>query len=384
MNTENSRKGLSMLFTRRRLLALSGTAVPALATVRCAPSGGSLALRSGGQPKPGAPLLAHLSDGTPLLVTPMHLGKNLVHFPDSAGKALSVTAENGQHIRATARPGAEGTWAEVDLPAGRSALTVEHGDSVSTVHVNTGAEPPMPSAVGDDGPECASGALGSLVAGSRAPLTRCPSDVLAPADATALRQLVGYITAHGAPGITVAEDGSQRSQQAAQVVRDSVARANMPTSSAADPSNALVVVTGWSRSAQLLDEVTHRQATRPTYTAGIYLAPWLLYSPVVNKAPISYVPLRFNQRDKRALSYAIALANAFGGEMPSTSGFDQWCTARHETSHEPLILHASAQVDLMRMMHTRDDMPGMSMGGRHPGQWVANGTCVPVSGPLSP
>lgn len=360
-----------MLVTRRRLLALAGPALPALP-------------RPGTQPKPGVPLLAHLGDGTPLLITPMRPGKNLVHFPDSAGEDFSVTAENGRQVRATPRPGAEGTWAEVDLPAGRSDLTVEHGGSGSTVHVNTGAEPPLPSAVGDDGPECASAALGTLVAGSRAPLTRCPSDALAPADATALRQLVGHITSHGAPGITVAADGSQRSQQAAQVVRDSAAQGNVPTSSAPDPSNALVVVAGWSRSAQLLDDIGSKQATQPMYTAGVYLAPWLLYSPMVNKVPISYVPLRFNPRDKPALSYSVTLANAFGGEMPSTSGFDQWRTARHETSHEPLILYASAQVGLMRMMHTSDDMPGMSMDHGHPGQWVSNGTCVPVSGPLSP
>lgn len=370
-----------MLVTRRRLLALSGTALSALA-IAGAPWGGNVALRSGPQAKPGVPLLAHLGDGTPLLVTPMRPGQNLVHFPDSAGEAPSITAENGRTVRATARASAEGTWAEVDLPAGRSDLTVEHAGSASTVHVNTAGEPPLPGAVGADGPEWASAALGALVAGSHARLSRCPSDALAPADATALRLLVRFIASHGAPGITVDADGSQRSQQAAQVVHDGAAQADIPTSSAPNPGSALVVVAGWPRSAQLLDEIASEQATRPMCTAGVYLAPWLLYSPVVNKAPISYVPLRFNPRDTRARAYSVTLANAFGGEMPSTSGFDQWCSARHEPLHEPVVLHASTQVDLMRMMPTSHDMAGMGMDDRHPGQWV-NGTCVPVSRPLS-
>ncbi|MQA17293.1 MAG: hypothetical protein GEV09_25160 [Pseudonocardiaceae bacterium] len=376
-----------MLFTRRRLLALSGTALSsALVTAGCAPSDRSVGLRRGPKPKPGVPLLAHVRDGTPLLVIPMRPGKNLVHFPASAGEDLSVTAENGRRVRATARPGAEGTWAGVDLPAGRSDLTVERGGSVSTVPVSTGSEPPLPGAVGDDGPECASAALGGLVAGSRARLSRSPSDALAPADATALRRLVGHIASRGAPGITVAADGSQRAQQAAQVVRDSAAQANIPTSSAPEPSSALVIVAGWSRSAQLLGDVAAKQATQPMHTAGVYLAPWLQYSPVVTKSPISYVPLGFNPSDERSLAYPAALANAFGGEMPSTSGFDQWRTTRHETSQESLVLYASAQVRAMQMMHFSDDMPGMSMGGghrhRHRGYWVSNGTCVPVSGPL--
>lgn len=372
-----------MRITRRRLLELTGTTLPTLAFVGWARSVGSVPARPGAQAQPGVPLLARLRDGTPLLVTPMRRGKNLVHFPGSTGEGPSVTAENGRPVRATARPGAEGTWAEVDLPAGRSDLTVVHAGSASTMHLNTGAEPPLPSAVGADGPEGASAALGGLVAGSRERLTRCPSEALAPADATALRQLIGFIASRGAPGITVDADSSPRSRQAAQVVHDSAARANIPTSSDPAPGSALVAVGGWARSAQLLDEVTSEQANRPLCTAGVYLAPWLLHSPVVIKAPVSYVPLRFSPRDDRALAYSIALANTFGWELPSTSGFDQWRRTRRETSHEPVVLHAAAQVSVMRMMPTSHDMPGMNMDGRSPGQWVANGTCVPVSRPLS-
>ncbi len=338
-------------------------------------------------PTPGLPLLAHASDGTPLLVIPLRPGKNLVHFPDSAGDDLRVTPDNGPQARATPRAGAEGTWAEVNLPAGLSDLTIEHHGGTSTVPIDTGTEPPLPSAVGDDGPECASATLGSLVAGSRAPLTRCPSDALTPVDATALRQLIGYMASHGTPGITIAEDDSPRSQQAAQLVREAAAQAHIPAARAPDPSNALVDVAGWSRSARLLDDTAHNQATQPTFTAGVYLAPWLLHAPVVKTVPTSFLPLRFNPRAAQALLYSVTLKNAFDKEAPSTSGFDQWLTVRRETNQQLPTLYACAQVDVMPMS-TNDTMPGMNMGtdmgGDYPGQWVSNGTIVPISGPLSP
>ncbi|MDN5747411.1 MAG: hypothetical protein L0H64_02610, partial [Pseudonocardia sp.] len=312
---------------------------------------------------------------------PLRPGANLVHFPDSAGDGLFVTAENGLRVRATPRMGAEGTWAEVELPVGHSDLTIDRGGAASTVQVDTGAEPPLPSAVGDDGPECASAALGRLVAGSRAPLTGCPSDALAPADATALRRLVGYLAARDTPGITIAGDDSPRSRQAAQVVRDSAAQAGVPATDAAHPSNALIDVAGWSRSAQLLGEVADGQSARPTYTAGVYLAPWLLHAPVISKVPTSFLPLRFNPRAEQALSYAVALENAFGQQSPSIAGFDQWLTAHHTEIQGPVTLYASAQVSVMSM-DMGHDMPGMGMGGDHPGQWVSNATIVPVSMPL--
>lgn len=330
----------------------------------------------GPEATPGVPLLAHAGDGTPLLVSPLRQGKNLVHFPAGAGDHISVTAENGRKVQAGPMPGAEGSWADVDLPAGRSSLTVEHGGSTSTVQVDTGAVPPLPSAVGDDGPECASAALGGLLAGSRVPLTRCPSDALDPADADALRQLVGYMAAHGISDITVAEDGSPRSRQAAQLVRTSAARAHLRTGSPAGPRSALVDVAGWSRSATLLGGVAGQQVTRPTYGAGVFLAPWLLYTPVVNRVATSFVPLRFNPRDQRALTYSVTVENAFGKENPSTAGLDQWRAARREAPYQPLSLYACAQVSVMMM-------PGMDMTTDYPGQWVADGTCVPVSGALS-
>lgn len=336
-------------------------------------------------PQPGVPLLTR-AGGAPVLVTPQRPGPNLVHLPASAGQDVSVTTPDGHEVKAAQRPGAEGTWAVVDLPEGRSDLTVEqHGHPSSTVEVDAGSGPPLPSAAGDDGPECASAALGELVAGHRDPLTSCPSDALRPQDADSLRQLVGFTATRGTPGITIAADGSPRSQQAAQLVRDAAAQAHVPTTEAPAPNNALIDVSGWSRSAQLLDGIAYSQAKNPTYTAGVYLTPWLLHTPVVNKLPTSFLPLRFNPRDEQALAYSVALEGDFGQEAPSTSGFDEWLRARHDSPHDPTRLFASAQVSAMPM-NTADDMPGMStgMGGDYPGQWVSNGTVVPVSGPLTP
>lgn len=337
-------------------------------------------------PTPGVPLLAQADlagQATPLLLSPQRPGHNLVHFPDSAGKDLSVRTPDGQEAKALPRPGAEGTWADLDLPAGRSDLTVQRGHSMSTVSVDVGSESGVVNAVGPDAPECASAALGGLVSGARTPLARCPADSLAPPDADALRKLVSYAASRATPGITLAEDGSPRSRQAADVVRTSAAQAHIPTTSAPDPHNALVVVSGWSDASQRLQSVSYRQADQQTYGSGVFLAPWLLHTPVVNRALTSFLPLRFNPRDEQALTYSVAAENSFGGEAPSTSGFDQWLSARRETPHEALALYASAQVSAMPM-DTMGSMEGMDMGGDYPGQWVSGGTVVPVSGPLSP
>ena len=336
-------------------------------------------------PVPGLPLLAQTDNHSPVLVSPQRPGANLVHFPSTAGNDLTVTTEDGQRVRAEPRQGAEGTWAQVNLPPGRSDLAVDRGGRANTIEVDTGQEPPLPSATGADGPECASSALGGLVAGSRAPLTHCPADALSPTDADALRQLVGYTASRGTPGITIAADGSPRSQQAARFVRDRAAQAHLPTTDAPEPDNALVDVAGWSASSELLNDIAYQQATRPTYASGVYLAPWLLHTPVVNKLPTSFLPLRFNPRDQQALSYSVALENAFGKEAPSTPGFDQWLDARRETTHDSPAVYASAQVSAMPM-NAAEDMPGMStgMGGDYPGQWVSGGTIVPISGPLAP
>lgn len=336
-------------------------------------------------PLPGVPRLAHAAVGdqdVPVLVTPHRPGKNLVHLPESAGDEFTVDAGGGP-VRAVARPGTSGTWAEVDLPAGRGELEV-HGPGATTgdVEIDTGSGPGLPAATSGDGPECASTALAALVAGQRVPLDGCPADSLSEQDAAALRTLVGYVQRNGAPGITVLGDDSPRSRAAADVVRDAARQARIPVGDRPAPDNALVLVGSWTDAARRLDTVAATQHTAPTYAYGVHLAPWLLHSPVTTGIASSAVPLRFDPREYRSLEYGMALSTSFGGEPPSVAGFHTWLAARGQRAHDPVVIYASAQVDAMQM-----DMPGMrgGMHGSEPaGQWVPHGTVVAVSGPLAP
>ncbi|GAA2782623.1 hypothetical protein GCM10010470_15790 [Saccharopolyspora taberi] len=326
-------------------------------------------------PVPGIARVVHAQlDGQklPVLVSPHRPGPNLVHFPASAGKGITVEV-GGRVVPAMARTGAEGTWAAVDLPQGRSDLRIGRGDETDSVEVDTGAEPGPAGVTGPDGPECASAALGGVVAGSRAPLAACPADALTAADEAALRSLVDFLASNTAPAITLVADDSPRSRRAAEVVREQAGVRNVPISPGPQEEGALVVVSGW---APAVDELT-----RPGrhYIYGVHLAPWLLHAPVVNSVASSTVPLRFDPRDQRSLSYGLALAGAFGGEAPSVAGFESWLASRGMAPRGPVSIYAAAQVDVMKMT-----MPGMSHGGSSVGTWNPKGTIVAVSAPLSP
>src|SRR5690606_39325964 len=89
-------------------------------------------------------------------------------------------------------PGAQGLWAEVDLPRGRSDLVITRGESSDELGVEAGELAPRPLPA-DDGPECAAAALGSLVAERQQAVDRCPSEVLTSDDEEALRKLVRFL-----------------------------------------------------------------------------------------------------------------------------------------------------------------------------------------------
>ncbi|WP_243793125.1 hypothetical protein [Saccharopolyspora gloriosae] len=344
--------------------------------------------KPGELPQPGVPRLAHAvvaDQDVPVLITPHRPGRNLVHLPESVADDITVDA-GGTPVRAQARPGTSGTWAEVDLPAGRSDLELRRtgGEEQGSVEVDTGSAPgpDVSGATGEDGPECASVALAGLVAGQRAPLTSCPADALSEKDDRALRELVGYVHRNGAPGITVLGDDSPRSRQAADVVRSAAAQAKLPTGDKPHPDRALILVGSWTQAAEHLDSVAKTQNTEPLYLYGVHLAPWLMHSPVTSTTASSATPLRFDPRDYRSLEYGMAVSEAFGGEPPSVAGLDTWLAARGQRIDDPVVVYASAKVDAMQM-----NMPGMS-GGMHgsepAGQWVPRGTVVAVSGPLTP
>lgn len=327
-------------------------------------------------PTPGVPELTQVSvagQQLPTLVTPQRPGVNLVHFPASAGSGLSVAA-GGAQVRATPRAGAEGTWAEVRLPAGRSSLTVQRKGNRGSLDVDAGTARGPASASGADGPECASAALGTLAAGRRTELTSCPSDSLDTQDAKALRAAVRFLISRHAGAIQTVGDDSPRSRQAETVVRKESA-GKIRITSAPEHDSALLVVSGWAAGSAQLRSAFGALANGSAYLYGFYLAPWLLNAPVVNSVPSASVPLRFDPRVPDSLEFSTTLEHLFGEENPSTSAYYAWRRAKQLPIDARAQIYATAQVDAM-------PMSGMRMGAPYPGQWVPNGTVVPVSGLL--
>jgi hypothetical protein len=311
------------------------------------------------RPVPGVPLLSQ-ADGARVLVAPQRPGRNLIHLTDSA-------TVNG--AAATPRPGATGTWAEVTLPPGKSTLTISRNGKQSTLAVDTGTGQARPIDA-----ECAESALGGLIGGEREQLTSCPSDALSTEDAESLHKLVDFLDSKKIPAITLVGDGSARSQAAAAIIRT----ATVPVSTTEQANSALVVVSGWDTAAGELARAAKAQTERPTFVDGLYLAPWLLTAPLLKSVVSSTIPLRFDPREPRTLGYTMALSNAFPGDTGSIAGFDQWLTAQGQSLDPRVRLYAAAQVDAMPM-----DSPADGMEMAYPGQWIPNGTIVPISGPLT-
>ncbi|NKQ58298.1 hypothetical protein HFP15_36150 [Amycolatopsis sp. K13G38] len=338
---------LAVLFVRERKAAVLGVAVAFLAWTTF------VALPEPDEPPvPGISLLRDVSlagQQVPVLVSPQRPGRNLVHVPVAG---LTVAG-----VPATQRLGADGYWAEVDLPAGRSDITLAADGDDTSLEVDTGDGPGL-----DVDPECATAALGGLVAGRQEALTSCPSASLSEEDAGSLTKMLAFLARRGAKAVTLVSDDSPRGAAAATVVR----AAGLRVTSEPSPDGALVVVSGWEKAYQALT------GPLPSYLYGVYLAPWLLNGPIVKSVPSSTIPLRFDPREQTAVSYAVALGDSFGGESPSVAGFRNWLGAQQPAGKVQLF--ASAQVSVMPYM----DHDHAESGG----QWVPGGTVVPVSVPL--
>ncbi len=329
-------------------------------------------------PVPGVPLLAD-DAGFPVLVSPQRPGRNVVHFPPSAGNDLSVGA-GGLVTKAVARPGAEGTWADVDLPPGRSDLEIRHGGTTTVVEVDTGTAP-GPAITDADAPECASAALGGLVAGRADVLGACPADALTPADGGALVKLVEFLAGRKPSALTLVEDDSPRGIAAAKLVRETAARTGLAVRPDAGPDTALVVVSGWAAGYPAMTRAAELQRLEPTHQYGLYLAPWLLNGPIVNAVASASLPLRFDPREATAVGYAVAVGNRFGGESPTLGGFRNWLGAGGAAAGDVQIF-AAAQVNAMPMYPTEPHATGMVMDRDYAGQWVPDGTIVPITSVL--
>ena len=335
-------------------------------------------------PVPGKPLLGtvHLEGrDVPVLVTPHRPGPNLVHLPESAGTNVTIRA-GGEQVVATKRPGAQGLWAEVQLPPGRSDVIFARGASSDELGVDTGELAPRPLPA-DDGPECAAAALGSLVAERPLPVDRCPSDVLTSADETALRELVRYLDSHGVRAITLVADATPRGRAAGTVVRSEAARAGIRVLSGPARQSALVIVSGWRTAHQTAVRAAKEQLEAPTYIRGIYLAPWLLNEPIATSVASASVPLRFDPREPAAIDFTVRIGDAFGGQRPSVGAYREYLRANGLPEQGPLRVFAVAQVSVMSMPPGAEHAPGMAPPGEGPGHWIARATVVPVSLPLA-
>jgi hypothetical protein len=362
----------------------------------------------GPAPVPGQPLLRTIASGgetRAVLVAPLRPGPNLVHVSgDFTGSPTDTTATTAAHhhgttpaatatvaagdappVPITARDGAGGGWAVVDLPQGKGTLTVSIDGGAAgsaTVPVDAGTEAAAgdTALTGPDGPECASALLGDLAGqrpGTPAPeVTACPSDALAESDASALRATVRGITERGVDRIRLISDDSPRAVAAAAAVREAAPEADFVDRPDAD--SALVVVSGWATARSTLEDAGTRALETPTHLGGTYLAPWLLTPGVVTATASSVLPLTFDPQDTLSRTYAGAVAALFPGEPPATAGYLAW--ARHEgvpPADRP-TLYGAAPVDV----------PMTSTGEHHagtpnPAAWFPGGTVVPVSEPLS-
>ncbi|WP_033261446.1 hypothetical protein [Amycolatopsis vancoresmycina] len=329
-------------------------------------------------PVPGVPLLAE-EPGFPVLVSPQRPGHNVVHFPASAGGDLAAGVRGGPTTKAVARPGAEGTWADVDLPPGRSDLEIRRGGTTTVVEVDAGTAP-GPAIAGADAPECASAALGGLVAGRADVLTACPSDALAPEDGGALVKLVEFLAGRKPSAVTLVSDDSPRGVAAAKLVRETAARTGLAVRPDAGPDTALVVVSGWGPGYTVITRAAERQRREPTHQYGLYLAPWLLNGPIVNAVASASLPLRFDPREATAVGYAVAVGNRFGGESPTLGGFRNWLGADRPAGD--VQVYAAAQVNAMPMYPTEPHATGMVLDRDYAGQWVPDGTIVPITAVL--
>ncbi|MCE3554901.1 hypothetical protein LWC33_26030 [Pseudonocardia sp. RS11V-5] len=374
-------------------------------------------------PEPGRPLLRTVDAGAErlaVLVAPMRPGPNLVRLSGTGypapggGSVRPVALATGGHqhgptlpsgasvssdtsapaVPFTARNGAAGGWAVVDLPAGASTLTVTAGGVTSTVPVDTGsaaATPAEGALTGPDGPECAAALLGDLVGqrpGEPAPQVGagaggCPGDALSEADAGALRATVRTLTDHGVRSVRVVADDSPRSRAAAELVRTRATEAGARLVERPDADSALIVVSGWAPAAVALQEASARALETPTHLGGTYLAPWLLTAGVVTRTSSSVVPLAFNPQDQLAQRYAGEVGAAFPGEAPSTSGYARWAAHSGVPLDDRPTLFGAAPVDVPMTVNPPGETDGHH-GGGNPAAWFPNGTVVPVSAPLDP
>lgn len=231
------------------------------------------------------------------LVAAAALGAVLVALPSAPPAGEPILTAYGSLT--PQRPGtnylrADGAWTRLELPAGRSTVTLPGG---AKMLVDTG----QTKGLQPDGPECAT----ALLVDSG--LTSCPDAALAPEDARALVALKDWLNRRGVRSIAVQSDASPRSRRAAGLWEEFDAR-----------PQALVLTGTWESVSATLQRLG-----RQVPEAGVYLAPWLMTGPILTRfattAPLVVLP--FDPKGKDALRYAAALPP---GEVPTAAGYRAW------------------------------------------------------------
>ncbi|HZE66501.1 MAG TPA: hypothetical protein VE081_07730 [Sporichthyaceae bacterium] len=332
----------------------------------------------GPPPLTGVPLARaiDLDDAiTGLVVTPQRPGLNLVHVMTDRFTDVVV---DGRRYRAEPRPGTQGLWAQVQLPAGRSLLTLHQGRQVAVQVLDAGPSGPGPAGPsGPDGPECAAAALGAVLGGSRGPLTGCPSQALAPADAAALRAVVAFLGGRGVKRLQLITDSSPRGVAADREVRAAVVAAKISVVPATGPNgerpDAVLAVAGW----QVAQSALAAAEAGPAPPYGTYLAPWLLQSPLVaatGGAPLTVLP--FDPAGPAAQTYVAALRRVGPKESASTSGFYAYLAALGNPlpAHD-LVLYAATQAFQFMGAHADPTDHDQEVDPT----WLGGGALAPVS-----
>lgn len=375
-----------MVVRRMRLARRSRIVVVTAAALAGALLAGAATVPVPARTPAGLPLAveAAVKDGpVSVLVVPNRPGPNLVAV---GAPGAFVGTDPARLAPGRQWPGGTESWAEVDLPPGRSALWVSVTGSAARIAVDTGpaGAPAAPAALhGPDGPECAGAALGTLIAGVDAPLTACPSDRLAPSDAAVLRGMVRTAAARGTRTLAVVGDDSPRGSAAAAEVRAAAARAGLAVVAPGTGSAPLVVVAGWTGADAAIRAVGDgRTAARATY-----LAPWLLNPALLEpgaglaSGAGQSIGLRYSPRGAAAAGYLAALGSRFPGGTPSATGYAAWAGAFGTgADRAPALLYTATRT----WVPGTTDHPHASAGAgaHHLPDWLAGGMITPVGGAL--
>lgn len=334
-----------------------------------------------GSPAAGVPLLSRVTvggDPVPVLVFPHRPGRNLVHI----GTAYAAAGPGRDRLAAARpRPGTDLGWVDVELPAGRSTLWISVAGGIASLPVDTGqaAGGPAGAASGGASVECASAALGALVAGAVPPAT-CPADRLAGADADALRAMVGFIAARGVDSVALAGDTSPRGRAATAQVRSAAEQAGLAVRAPGPAREPLLVVSGFAGADAVLRDV----AAGRVAAEGTYLAPWLLAGPLLRHPAGQLLPLRFPPGDPPAVRYLAELAEAFPGATATAVGYAAWLDARGDAAGAPVRLYAASRMYVPGTDHAAHQHDAGGPAEQAQIRWLPDGAIVAVSGPLDP